>query len=176
MLTVGGIPLIGCEGLLGPNVIPAFVKTAKFKDSSDPPAPYDRWKAKGDFNLAEGLAIDPDSEQVRVVFNQSATAYSTNVPAGSFVQKGSNPAKPKWKYSDTSTPFNGFKKGSFGLKENKIKYGLDGRSVALAIDPMFLGGKIRQTIRSGDVCATAILSCESKSGGKLLKCSSALLP
>lgn len=180
-LTVNGIPVLGCEDLFGPNVIPSFVKIAKFKDTKDPATPFDRWNTKGDFNLAQGLTIDPDSETVKLIFNQATTVYSAAPPIGAFVQSGSA-TSPKWKFLDKTASTSGavgWRKGKFGLKTNKVKFVGNGRNVALPIDPNAVGGpppRLRQTIRVGDVCTTAILTCEVKSNGKLYKCASALIP
>lgn len=180
-VTVNGIPVLGCEDLFGPNIVPTFVKKAKFKDSGDPPTTFDRWKTLGDFNLAQGVSVDPDSEVVKVIFNQASSLFSASLPSGNFVQSGSV-TTPKWKFSDTEADVPGavgFRKGKFKLKNNKVKLVLDGRNTTIPIDVNALGApppRLRQTIRIGDVCTTAVLTCESKAGGKLLKCNSALLP
>ena len=180
-VTVNGIPVLGCEDLFGPNVIPTFVKKAKFKDSGDPPTTFDRWKTQGDFNLAQGLSISPDTEVVTVIFNQALSLFSAALPASNFVQSG-GAATPKWKFADKEADVPGavgFHKGKFKLKDNKVKLNLDGRNTTVPIDLNALGApppRLRQTIRVGDVCTTAVLTCESKSGGKVLQCSSELLP
>src|SRR5262249_13165761 len=47
--TPAGVPILGCEDVFGPNLIPAFVKVAKFTDTdNDNPHVYDKWKTKGD--------------------------------------------------------------------------------------------------------------------------------
>jgi hypothetical protein len=178
----GGTPILGCEDLTGPHIIPAFVKVASFKDSPDA-ADLDRWKTKGDFNFSEGLVIDPDTQDVRIVFNNnlSGELFSSTLTAGTctlptcFVQSGTA-TKPKWKFLDKEADVPGapsWRKGKLSRKDNKISFNLDGRKVTLFTvaeadaPPVF-----RQTLRIDDVCATALLSCEIKSNGKALKCSS----
>lgn len=174
--TTGGIPLIGCDGILGPHVIAAAVKIAKFKDKDvDNPNEYDQWKTKGTFNLPTGGTIDADSEEVEIVFNQGAALYDKTLLPGNFVQLGS-PAKPKWKFFDDEADVvgaEGWRKGKLKLKDGEVKYGLQGRGVEIPIDKTVLGAppvRLRQTIRVGDDCVTAILVCEEKGNGKVLKC------
>jgi cysteine-rich repeat protein len=172
-LNPGGIPVLGCEDVFGPHLTPAFVKSAKFLDTTQVAGPgFDRWKSKGDFNLATGTAIDPDTETVRLLFNQglSPALYDVSLPPGSFLQKGSL-TSPKWLFFDKEADVPGalgFRKARFGLKNNKVKNTVDGRNVALAIDttaPI----RVRQTIRIGDECVTGVLDCTPK--GTSLKCS-----
>ena len=173
----GGIPLIGCDGLFGAHVGTASVKIAKFKDKDvDNPNEYDQWKTKGTFTLPDGTDIDPDGEDVSIVFNQAAALYDKTLAPGQFEQLGS-PAKPKWKFFDDEADVvgaEGWRKAKLKLKDSVIKFGLQGRGVEIAIDKTVLGAppvRLRQTIRSGDHCATAILVCEEKGDGKVLKCS-----
>ncbi|MGH7786483.1 MAG: hypothetical protein ACRERC_06420 [Candidatus Binatia bacterium] len=166
----GGIAILGCEDLTGPNILPAAIKVTKFKDTSDAPD-FDRWKAKGEAIFATGLTIDPDSEDVRLIYNNtpSGELFSSTLAPGSFVQ--SNP-KLKWKFKDKEADVPGspgWRKGKFTIKSNKIKFTLDGRKTTL-----FTGAEagmpptMRQTIRVGDVCITAIIQCVAK--GSSLKC------
>ena len=174
--TASGIPLIGCDGLLGPNVRQASVKIAKFKDANGD-TQYDQWKTKGAFTLADGTSIDADSENVSVVFNQSASLYDKTLAPGNFEQKGSL-TKPKWKFFDDEADVvggEGLRKAKMQLNTGEVQDLIQGRGVEIAIDTMALGAppvRLRQTIRVGDDCATAILSCEEKGGGKVLKCTS----
>ncbi len=176
----GGVPILGCEDLLGPNIVPAFVKAGTFKDTPDTPGPFDKWKTKGDFNLPAGTTVDPDSTDVTLIFNQTAVAaaYSVTLTAGAFAQKGVQPQSVTWQFFNAAANVPGalgWRKGKIGERaaSNKIKYGLDGFSVSIPFDttpPI----RMRQTIRSGDVCATAVLDCTLKSSGKVLKCLSSV--
>src|SRR5206468_4185128 len=97
-----GIPILGCEDLAGPNIIPAFVKSATFKDTSATPGPFDKWKTKGDFNLVAGTAVDADSTDVTLLFNQTALAaeYTATLGADAFAQKGLPPESVTWQFFD----------------------------------------------------------------------------
>lgn len=172
LLNALGLPVLGCEDLTGPNVLPAFVKKTVFKDSKKIPGPFDKWSSKGDFNLNVGQSIDPDSEEVRVVFNQTGVAeYEAVLAAGAFEQKG-NPLKPKWQFKDKEGDVvgaEGLRKAKLKSKNNKITFVLAGGNLSIPFDPTE-PVRMRQTVRSGDVCATALLECEVKGNGKVLKC------
>jgi cysteine-rich repeat protein len=170
-----GIPILGCEGLAGPNVIPAFAK-ATFKDTPAIPGPFDKWKTKGDFNLLGGTAIDPDAQTVTILFNQGPTTpdYVVTLAPGAFAQRGIAPASQTWKFLDKEADVVGalgWRKGKFAQKatSNKATYAHDGRNVPIAFSTT-APVRMRQTIRVGDVCATAVLDCEVKSNGAVLKC------
>lgn len=169
----GGTPLLGCEDLTGPNIVPASIKVTKFKDT-DADAAADRWKAKGEGIFVTGLTIDPDTEDVRIIFNNtpngllfSSTLAPANCGISCFVQKD---PKLKWKFKDKEADVPGspsWRKGKFAIKANKTKFVLDGRNT-----PLFAltEGAIpmRQTVRVGDVCITAVIGCLPK--GASLKC------
>jgi hypothetical protein len=175
----GGIPVLGCEDLSSTNIVAAFAK-ATFKDTPAIAGPFDKWKTKGDFNLVGGTSVDPDSETVTILFHQGALAaeYQAVLAPGAFAQKGVAPASVSWQFVDptaTTSGALGWHKGKLGERagSNKIKYAADGRTVPIPFDatpPV----RIRQTVRSGSVCATAVLTCEAKSSGKVLKCVSSL--
>ncbi|MCK6554578.1 thrombospondin type 3 repeat-containing protein [Candidatus Binatia bacterium] len=172
-LTTGGIPVLGCEDVLGPHMIPAYAK-ARFTDTTKVPGPFDKHTSRGDFNLPAGISIDPDSQVVTIIFNQTASLFAATLnPPGAFVQSG-QPTKEKWKFKDKEGDVAGalgLVKALFGLRENKIKYVFASKYIPAIIDttaPI----KVRQTIRIGDDCATAVVACEANTKGTALKCSS----
>ncbi len=179
---VAGIPILGCEDLTGPNIIPAFVKVSLFKDTKHFPD-FNRWKTKGDFNFANGLPVQPDSDDVRVVFNNTTTgelfsstlAPASCTPSPCFVESGT-PPKSKWKFLDKEADVPGapsWRKGKLTQKENKIKFLFDGRAVTLfTAAEAGVPAPVRQTVRIGDACITTTLACEVKGNGKTLKCAS----
>jgi cysteine-rich repeat protein len=176
-----GIPILGCEDVAGPNVIPAFVKKATFKDTTVTPGPFDNWKTKGDFNLVAGPAVDPDSQDVTILFNQTVVAaeFSATLTPGAFAQKGVPPGNASWQFVDREADVPGavgWRKAKLSERasSNKVKYSADGRFVSIPLattEPI----RMRQTLRVGDVCATAVLDCTLKSTGKVLKCLSSLV-
>jgi len=178
---LAGTPIIGCEDLTGPNILPAALKSMKFQDTSDAPD-VDRWKTKGQAIFAPGLTIDPDSEDVRIIYNNtpsgllfsSILAPGNCAPAPScFVQKD---PKLKWKFKnkDANVPGSpGWRKGKFGVKANTIKFNSDGRKTTLFTAADALAG-LRQTLRVGDVCITTVMTCAQK--GSSFKCSVPTLP
>ena len=133
---------------------------------------FDKWRSTGDFNLTSGAAIDPDSEQVKLIFNQGTGAtpvYSATLAAGHFVQKGL-PIRPRWVYVDKEADVPGalgWQKGTLNLELNKVKDTLVGKNLAIPFStsaPI----RIRQTLRSGDDCATAVVDCTLSLNGKTL--------
>jgi cysteine-rich repeat protein len=184
VLNPSGIPILGCEDLFGPNITPAYVKRAVFTDTKKVVGPgYDRWRTTGDFNLPSGASLDPDSEGAKFLFNQGDDAspeYVIEVGPGFFTQKGEAPRTVNWKFKDREADVPGalgWRSGRFTQRSNsnKIKDKADGRNVPIFFDPT-PPVLIRQTIRVGDDCATAVLSCEVRRNGLVLRCQSALLP
>ena len=180
ILTPQGVPILGCEDVAGPHLMPGFVKTASFQDTKDNPGfGLDKWKVKGEFNLSTGVTLDPDSETVRVILNQAGPAplYDATLPIGSFLQKGSS-AKPNWQFKDKE----GDVAGALGLRKvqakrllNKLAFSIDARKVVVPVDYDALGAppvRLRQTLRIGDDCATTVLRCAVGTNAKL-KCTSA---
>ena len=136
-----------------------------------------------DFNLADAIAIDPDSEQVKVIFSQEGPSplYEATLAPGSFTQAGSSP-KTIWKFLDKESAH----PGAVGLHKvtltqtfNKLKDLSDGKGVQIPISTTALGAppiKVRESIRIGDDCATQILTCTQKIPGVFLLCNSTPAP
>jgi cysteine-rich repeat protein len=171
-----GIPVLGCEDVFGPHLIPAFVRRTRLGNT---PAvagdDYDRWISRGDFNLPTGVSVDPDTETVRFLLNQGAMGpaiYDVSLAPGAFLQKGT-PTRPSWLFVDmtASTPGAlGWKRARFALSRNKIRFTLAGKNVPIPVDetaPI----RIRETIRIGNDCATGVLECTPNLAGTVLKCS-----
>ncbi len=180
VLTPQGVPIIGCEDVAGPHLMPGFVKTARFQETKDNPGyGLDKWKVKGEFNLSTGVTFDPDTEVVRVILNQVGPAplYDATLPIGSFVQKGS-PTKPNWQFKDKEGDVagaEGLRKVQTKLQLNQLTYSVDARKVVIPIDFLALGAppvRFRQTLRIGDDCATTVLRCALGPNASL-KCTSA---
>ena len=169
------IPVLGCEDLVG-TILPAFVRRAKFKATT--PGAFDSWKTTGDFNLGAGPTPDPDSQQVKLIFNQgsgSTPLYSAVLPPGSFIQGGS-PTVPRWKFTDREGDVPGalgWRSGLFRLLANKLSFVLRGAGVAIALDGSM---PVRQTIRIGDTCASTVLDCTAAGTGRVLRCVSRPIP
>jgi hypothetical protein len=165
-----GIPVVGCEDVAVNHFTPLFVKKTLFKTDIFPVSTYEKWKTKGDFNLATTFSVDPDSENNRMVFNQvnNAPFYDVQLGPGAFLQSGSN----KWKFQDGEADVPGalgWRKGKVSLISNKVKLGHSGQNTALSMDltpPI----RMRQTIRIGDDCATGVLECTTNTTQTVVKC------
>jgi cysteine-rich repeat protein len=168
-----GILVLGCEDLFGPHLVPAFVRRTKFIDGRPTPG-IDKWRTRGDFNLATGVQIDADSEPVRVLFNQGTSPtplYDALLAPGSFLQGGSV-VRPNWSFLDKEADVPGalgWRKGKFILVGNKVRNALDGKNASVPVDPT-APIRVRQTMRIGDVCATGVLECTLNATGKVMKC------
>jgi len=180
VFSAGGVPIVGCEDLSGRHILPMFVKTAVFKNTTAVAGPgYDRWKSRGDFNLADNVTVDPDSEVVTVIFNQEGPGalYSGALPIASFVEFP-KPKVTKWKFLDKEADVpggEGLRRLTFVRKFNKVKNAIQGKGVAFPIDPLALAAppvRLRQSIRIGNDCATTIITCVERVPGELLKCNS----
>ena len=176
----GGVPILGCEDLSGPSIVPAFVRNTTFTDTPKVAGPFDKWRTSGDFNLFSGNAIDPDTESVAIIFNQDGgpPAYTAQLGPGAFAQKGAPPRTTTWKFLDKEADVAGalgLRQAKFVLgKTNKVKDVADGRNVSIALDTMS-PVRLRQTMRVGDECATALLACDVKANGRVLRCRSTTL-
>jgi cysteine-rich repeat protein len=180
-----GTPILGCEDLTGPNVIPMSIKpnSSKFKDTPDIPD-FDRWKTKGEATFASGLDIDPDTQNVTITYNNNPSGLlfqstlhpgDCNPPLVScFVQSGS-PTKPKWKFLDKEADIvaaPSWRKGKVKVKNNKVTFNTDGRNQSLfTTAELGVPPGLRQTLRIGNVCITGLVQCVASGNGKSQKCS-----
>jgi hypothetical protein len=180
IFTTQGVPVLGCEDVPSSHLVPGFVRRAFFRESpAAGGAGFDRWSSMGDFNLGDGILIDADSEEVRVIFNQAGPTplYQAILPPGSFAQT-STPTMTRWTFFDREADVPGalgFRRGRIAQSLNKVSYRMEGRNVPIDIDPAALGAppiRLRATIRIGDDCATSVITCVANPTGKLLRCSS----
>jgi cysteine-rich repeat protein len=173
-LNANGIPVLGCEDVFGPHLIPAFVRKTKFTDSAQVAGTdFDKWRSRGDFNLATGADIDPDTEVVRFILNQgtSPAIYDVAPPIGSFIE---NPNRPSWQFLDREADAPGaagWKKGKLSLSGNKVRFTLTGKDFPIPVDDSTPPVRIRQTLRVGNECATGVIECTPNMTGTSLKCS-----
>ena len=169
-----GDPIVGCEDLFGPQLVPASFAKGVFRKSVRGGG-FDRWRTRGKFVLFDGTDIDPDSESTETIFSQGDTRLASLSSApGHFVQRGKKRARwnlqPLRKRSTTAPTF--FDKGRFRNGRKGIGVVLSEKALAVPVDVARSPLRIRQTIRVGDVCATATIRCRPKRGGRMLLCTS----
>lgn len=182
-----GIPVEGvCADIIGPNLVPAFVRRTKFNDRAKlgdklNKGDIDKWKTRGDFNLVEGVVIDPDTEPVTITYNNNTAGiiFEHTLPALNFTHKVEKPTRNVWLFKDKeANTAESWRKGKFRERKNKVRFVLDGRTESMPDPDLFevsdIGSPVvmRQSIRVGDVCATAIINCLVKRDGRVLKCDS----
>ncbi len=68
-----------CEGLIGPKIVPTFVRTLRFQKqrrqvpADREPNNYSKWSSRGEFSLVPGIEFDPDTQSAEIIFNQGDT-------------------------------------------------------------------------------------------------------
>lgn len=184
-----GIPVDGaCSDIVGPNLIPASVKFTKFNDRGKlgdrgNAGDIDKWKTRGEFILPDGVVIDADTDDVTMTFNNFpvGVVFEHTLPDGNFVHKTDKPTKKVWLFKDKeANTAESWRKGKFSQSHGIVKFTLDGRTESMPdpdlfeVDDVFPPIQIRQSIRVGDVCATAIVTCEVNPSGKVVRCESGL--
>ena len=150
--------------------MPASIKVTKFKDT-DEAADVDRWKTKGEGIFATGLTIDPDTENVTHHLQQHARrrAVLEHPRAAAGNASCRTTPKLKWKFKDKEADVPGspsWRKGKFRHQAaTRCKFALDGRKTTLFTARRRRLRPMRQTVRVGDVCITAVISCVPKGSG-----------
>lgn len=156
-----GVPIVGCDGVPPGSVLPAFVRSSVFKKPKSNLG-FSKWRSRGTFNLFPGMSIQPATDAARLVVNQGTTIVGDILfPASGGMTTsalGGSGATYKLKLKQ---------------KANKVRTALKASSAAL---PVALGSggavRLRQTLRVGPVCATAVLDCKVLGGGARLRCKS----
>ncbi len=193
-----GVPILGCEDLFGPDIVPLSVRSTSLKDTGANPADrLDNYRTRGgQFIMFTSATFDPDSQQVDIIFNQDDLLYQATVPPSqpspcAYTQAGTS-QRPRFLFrlrmSDPDcSGAEGLRRSTFqhalpGLlgPNARVLFGLKGQGTAFEeFDGNFLAldghPKVRQTIRVGDTCATSVLSCVERMGGKVYRCFSQLI-
>ncbi len=175
-------PAAACEpqscAALGPHLAAATVKSASSKDADDN-GTSERWKTQGSFVLNPAQTIDPDTETVRLEFSENGQVlYAPSLPPGTFVQKRLV-CPIGWKFTNAKATLPtavGWKSGKMkllkpnggasGTCSTTVQYGFTSGKSSPFVAPA--GMHLRQTLRIGDDCFTALLSCTP--AGSSLKC------
>jgi hypothetical protein len=76
-VSIDSVPLPQeCEGLIGPQIVPTFVRTLRFQKqrrqvaADREPDNYSKWSTRGEFSLVPGVDFDPDTQHAEIIFNQ----------------------------------------------------------------------------------------------------------
>lgn len=173
-----------CPGAHGPHLLSPASMRAKLRnrDSDDE---FEQWAANrrgqaGDFNLALGQTIDPCTEETHASFFENDGAGGRRI-LGEFILTPSDwdrcelrpngvlIAKMRDLTEMKSDP-PGVAKASIREKGNKVRFKFKGKEQASILKPHT--NLLRFCVRVGNDAGSAALLCETKSGGKLLKCAS----
>lgn len=171
--------VFGCDGA---SVIPIFAKPAVFREGPRVTAPgYSRWRLKGEFTMFPETLFNPAIDGATVILSQTTILYQATLPNSSFSQGGTE-ARPRWRFAlgrfEPDVPGAlGWRRAKFGTARpgvigtlNRVKFKLSGRGVAFEINTTGSPIQLRETIRVGDVCATAAVECEVLRSGSIVKC------
>jgi cysteine-rich repeat protein len=193
-----GVPILGCEDLFGPRIVPLYARPTALRDrKAVPAARIDAFSARGELILFSNTTFDPDTQTARVIYNQDDLLFSAEldpdvqVPPCEFTQSGST-KRPRWLFRlKQSQPdcagAEGWQVGRFssvlpGLigPPNRLKFSLKGKGFAweefdASYLPLLGNPRVRQTIRVGDNCATVVLTCLERNNGKTFRCFSPLV-
>lgn len=172
-------PAASCEPqscpALGPHLVAAFVKRATTKNA-DRIGTSERWKTRGTFTLGSGQRVDPDTQPTTLEFSENGSVlYASAIPAGTFEQKH-DVCPIQWKFTDAAATLPsavGWKTAR--LKQSKLQGGARGACGATVQynlgsgknAPMAApaGSHLRQSLRIGDDCFTALLACRPAGSG-----------
>jgi hypothetical protein len=91
----GGALVFGCEDLGAGQLVPATTRPASLGRASIL-SDFDKWKVKGQFTLFSG-PIDPDTQDVTIIFSQDVLLYEATLPPGNFTQLFST-KRPGWRF------------------------------------------------------------------------------
>jgi cysteine-rich repeat protein len=156
----------------------------------------DRWLARGEFDIALGQEIDPDTQALQIELGQNdgtrglAVLYSATLdPAqcpGSVCFTPSTTSEGferRWRFrlkrADPDIPgAPGWRSGVFKrsvAEPNRLKFSLKGAGTAL-LTPEPIDGirRLRQNIKVGDDCVTVTLDCQPNPKGTRYRCGEAL--
>jgi cysteine-rich repeat protein len=162
----------GCEpqtcAATGPHLLAPSRMTATIAER----AGRDRWRARGRAALHAGETFHPDSEEVEVTFAEGGrVVYREPSPPGTFRQSRERCGRT-WKARGGAGLFRqphatGTRRGACS---GTVAFALDGRAEDAA--PVAGGARLRESVRIGDECVTAVLECRArgKMGRRRLRC------
>jgi hypothetical protein len=172
--------------VFGPHLVPLSTRRTTLTDR-DRSGVSERWSTRGEFLLNAGQRLDPDTEPVELIISEGGTTLYDVVlaPTGClplascFVQKGPDACTKSWKFRDKEADVPGalgWKSGKFsqrkvqGVCGNKVTFSLASGKNATVTNPT--GTRVRESIRIGDDCATALLTCTTSASGQIRRCPS----
>jgi cysteine-rich repeat protein len=134
----------------------------------------ERWRSRGSLVLRPGQRIAPETEDVALVLSQGGSVlYAPTLPPGSFPAAPSTCAR-RWRFLDpgATTP------GALGWRSARVRQGrAPAGGCSSLLDVVFRGGRsaplvtpatglVRQSLRIGNDCFTALLDCTVSASGR----------
>jgi hypothetical protein len=173
-----GLVIFGCKLADGvERILPLFARPAVLKNTPliDSGDDFNKWLLRGEFAIQDNAGGDPDSQITEVILSQDEVIYRATLQPGNFVQKG-KPQRPRWlfrlpKPAPDVVGAPGWRNGRFAASQaaptgqvNRIRFRHKGNGAPIAVDEDFLSTtpgftRARETIRVGNTCYTAVMSC-----------------
>jgi hypothetical protein len=153
------------------RVLPAFSRPATLKNTSkvDVENAFNQWLLKGEIAIPD-VGFDPATQISETILNQEQVIYRATLPPGNFI-KGGKATRPKWLFKlKRKTPdivgAPGWRAGKFSSlpaggtgQGNRIRYRFKGNGTPISVASGQNPTRMRETIRVGDTCYTAVLTC-----------------
>lgn len=141
-----------CEGLIGPQIVPTFVRTLRFQKqrrqvaADHEPDNYSKWSSRGEFSLVPGLRFDPDTQPAEIIFNQGESRCAGGGRAGELCAAAAD--CPDGRCSGTlyraRLPAGAFAQA--GLQRDRPRWAFADRNGTVAGAPGWTKGRISQRL------------------------------
>lgn len=148
-----GVPLPQeCEGLIGPRIVPTFVRTLRFqKQRRQVPADaladnYSKWSSRGEFSLVPGIEFDPDTQSVELIFNQGPATCEGGEHAGASCETAANCPGGRCGANlyGARLPIDTFKQA--GLRHDRPRWSFNDRNGTVDGAPAWTKGRFAQRL------------------------------
>jgi cysteine-rich repeat protein len=156
----------------GPHLAAAVIERTTATDQDDD-GTSERWRTRGRFTLGPGQRIAPEAEDVALVLSQAGSVlYAPTLPPGSFAAVSASCPR-RWRFvdADAATP------GAPGWRSTRLSQRRDAGGCSPTLDVVLRGGRaaplvtpapglLRESLRVGNDCFTALLACTVSAGGR----------
>jgi len=152
-IVVDSVPLPQeCEGLIGPRIVPTFVRTLRFQKqrrqvpADAEPDNYSKWSTRGEFSLVPGILFRPDVQSAEIIFNQGESRCDAGERAGELCSGVDDCPAGRCSgtlYRATLPP------GSFvqaGLRHDRPRWAFKDRNGTIAGAPAWTKGRFSQRL------------------------------
>jgi cysteine-rich repeat protein len=156
----------------GPHLAAANIDRTTATDRDDDGV-SERWRMRGRLTLGPGQRIAPEAEDVALVLSQAGNVlYAPTLPPGSFGGASATCAR-RWRFvdPDAATP------GALGWRSARVSQGRTAGGCSATLDVVLRGGRdaalvtpapgvLRESLRVGNDCFTALVACTVSASGR----------